>query len=167
VIVRSARPSSHFTVLSNQVIRDRRLSWRARGILVYLLSQPDNWRTTSAHLASTGQEGRDSVRNALQELETVGYLVRQKHQDGRGRWTTAVYVFDDPQNPQGFPQPKPENQASVDQALLEETNTKDLGDNIRPKFSRMEPQVCGNCDGAGWTPSGKGLDRCSCRGGIQ
>lgn len=167
MIVRSKRPSSHFTVLSNEIIRDRRLSWRARGILIYLLSMPDDWRTTTAHLTSVGQEGRDSIRGALSELEMIGYLIRQKHQDDRGRWSTATYVYDCPQNPQGFPPPEPENPASVNQALLEELNKKNLIDETGSKRKSVEPRICGLCDGTGWTPTGKGLARCSCRGGIQ
>lgn len=167
MIVRSKRPEKHFTVVQNQVIRDRGLSWRARGILVYLLSQPDDWKTTAAHLTAVGVEGRDSVRIALAELEDRGYLQRRKHQDDRGRWTTAIYVFDDPRNPQGNPQPMPEFQASVDQALLEELKTKNLTSNPGPKRKLKEPRICGQCDATGWTPTHLGLIRCPCRGGIQ
>lgn len=167
MIVRSKRPSSHFTVLANDIIRDRRLSWRARGILVYLLSMPDNWKTTSSHLVSVGQEGRDSIRGALSELEEIGYLVRQKHQDDRGRWSTATYVYDCPQNPQGFPPPETAFQASEIQALKEVPIKKNLTTEKRSQLTRIEPRICGSCDGTGWTPTGKGLDRCSCRGGIQ
>ena len=167
MIVRSRRPSTHFTVLSNDIIRDRRLSWRARGILIYLLSQPDNWKTTAAHLTAVGQEGRDAVRIALGELETVGYLIRQKHQDERGRWSTATYVYDCPQNSQGNPLPETGFQASVDQALLEETMKKDLGVTNRPKRKSLVPRICGSCDGGGWIVTPTGLDRCSCRDGIR
>lgn len=167
MIVRSKRPEKHFTVIQNQVIRDRGLSWRARGILVYLLSQPDDWKTTAAHLTAVGVEGRDSVRIALSELETRGYLQRRKHQDERGRWTTAIYVFDDPQNPQENPQPMTAFQASVDQALLEELQKKNLVSTNSSKRKLIEPRICGQCDGTGWAVHGKGLTRCSCRGGIQ
>ena len=55
MIVRSKRPEKHYTVLGNDIIRDQRLSWRARGILVYLLSMPENWRTTASWLTANGQ----------------------------------------------------------------------------------------------------------------
>jgi hypothetical protein len=167
VIVRSKRPEAHYTVVQNEVIRDQRLSWRARGILIFLLSQPDNWKTTSAYLCSIGQEGRDSVRLAMTELEKHGYLARRKHQDERGRWTTATYVYDRPQNPQELSPPKPEYQASVNQALQEVTRKKDPLAKTGSKRKPVAPRICGNCDGAGWIPMGKGLGRCSCRGGIR
>lgn len=167
MIVRSKRPEKHFTVIGNEIIRDKTLSWRARGILVYLLSQPDDWKTTAAHLTAVGLEGRDAVRIALVELQDRGYLQRRKHQDDRGRWTTAIYVFDDPQNPQPIPQPTTAFQASVDQALLEELQKKNLVSTTSSKRKSVEPRICGQCDGAGWAAIGKGLTRCSCRGGIQ
>lgn len=83
-------------MLSNRVLRDGRLSWRARGILAYLLSQPDNWRTSSAQLARNATEGRDAVRAALDELIRAGYMARVRSQDERGRWSTTTYVYDEP-----------------------------------------------------------------------
>ena len=41
MIVRSARPE-RYTVLDNDILRNHALSFKARGILGYLLSQPDN-----------------------------------------------------------------------------------------------------------------------------
>ena len=166
MIVRSPRPASHYTVVQNQVIRDRRLSWRARGILIYLLSMPDDWRTTASHLASTGLEGRDAIRACLEELETVGYIQRKKRQDDRGRWSTATYVFDCPQNPQELSPPKTDFPASVNPALLEEPKKKDLPVTNSPKRKSVAPRICGNCQGTGWMPTLTGLHPCPCPGGI-
>ena len=90
MIVRTPRPDGEtFTVLSNAVLRDVRLSWRARGVLAYLLSLPDDWRITAEHLTRCAPEGRDAVRTALTELEHVGYLTRRRRQDSAGRWVTS------------------------------------------------------------------------------
>lgn len=96
-IVRAKRPDSGFTIVDNDVIRDERISWRARGILIGILSRPDNWRTDSTQLASEGREGREAVRAALRELEACGYLVRTKECGENGRWVTITTVYDTPQ----------------------------------------------------------------------
>tara|TARA_R110000803_G_scaffold155916_1_gene220487 strand:- start:145 stop:792 length:648 start_codon:yes stop_codon:yes gene_type:complete len=94
MIVRSTR-ADHYLVIANSTIRDRSLSWRARGLLAYLLSMPDGWQTNSRHLSTQAKEGRDAVRAALAELERAGYLRREQHQDAEtGRWSTRTTVFD-------------------------------------------------------------------------
>jgi hypothetical protein len=97
MIVRAARPHQNFTVVHNEVIEDARLSWKARGLLVYLLSKPDHWRTTTAHLASQSAEGIHSVRTGLSELALYGYIKRLKKQNAQGQWSTHTVVFDRPQ----------------------------------------------------------------------
>lgn len=103
MIIRSPRPTEHFTVLQNSVLRDQRLSFKARGVLAYLLSLPDNWQTSAEHLATQSPDGAFAIRSALTELEAVGFIRRTKHRDDLGRVRTVTTVFDRPQPGRGFP----------------------------------------------------------------
>lgn len=96
MIIKTSRPSHNFTVVSNAVIRDECLSYRARGILIYLLSQPPDWETSSTRLAIAAGEGRDAVRTALRELINAGYVTLRKEQTKAGRWVTTYTVTDTP-----------------------------------------------------------------------
>lgn len=99
-IKRAPRPVSNYTIISNGVLRNSELSFRARGILASILSRPDNWRTTADSLARESKEGRTAILTSLKELENAGYLVRRKWQNDLGHWMWESIVYDTVQNPQ-------------------------------------------------------------------
>jgi hypothetical protein len=92
-IFRIAKQERDFTIVSNATLRDATLSWRARGLLAYLLSLPTDWEVSFTHLEKQASEGRTALRSALGELEAGGYVRRQRlnTDDGQFRWVTFVY----------------------------------------------------------------------------
>jgi hypothetical protein len=73
------------------VALDSALSFRARGVLLFLLAEPDK-TYTAADIAAAGLEGRDAIRTALEELAAAGYynMARVRGADGRIRTGTQV-----------------------------------------------------------------------------
>ena len=96
MIVRSPRPETNWAVIQNAVLRNTALTFKARGLLAYLLSLPDNWSISAERIAATGPDGRDSIRTALQELERAGYVRRERRQNQRGQWATQSVIYDTP-----------------------------------------------------------------------
>jgi hypothetical protein len=88
-----------FTTLGNEVLRDSRLSFCARGILAHLLSQPDGKRDDIRTLTERTPEGRERVASAMRELERFGYLKRTKKRSPQGQIYTEVDVFEAPDRP--------------------------------------------------------------------
>ncbi len=103
-IIRAPRPERQYTSLRNEVARDGRVSYRARGVLVRLLSNADGFPMTASDLAREAREGRGAILTALRELREAGYIRTTKKQDEHGRWSTQTFVYDTPQ-PTGVQKP--------------------------------------------------------------
>lgn len=95
-IVRAPRPEANFYVLSKSISEDARLSWAARGLLVYLLGKPDNWKISVESLrrqteGARVRTGRDGIYALLSELEQAGYLSREQQRGEGGRLSGVEY----------------------------------------------------------------------------
>jgi hypothetical protein len=90
-----------YTVIADAALRDSRLSFRATGVLAYLLSFPDGTEFSGRRLAQVKAEGRDAILKAMDELHKAGYLQRERSQLLDGRWTTTVTILElpSPENP--------------------------------------------------------------------
>lgn len=88
-----------YTCVSNVPLQDARLSLKARGLITYCLSLPDNWTYSVSGLVKViGSEGKSSIQSALHELEACGYLVRRRLHDNNGKFTGTEYVlYEEPQ----------------------------------------------------------------------
>ena len=63
-----------YKLLNVTSARDKRLSYKARGILFYLLSKPDGWTCHVFDLCNNSdKDGKKSVQSAMKELSEVGY----------------------------------------------------------------------------------------------
>lgn len=86
------RRNSFFVQVPRNTIRDSKLSWKARGLLAFLLDMPDGWDVRSEWLADQAPDGKDSVQSGLRELRAHGYyrLERRRLTDGRLVMGTAI-----------------------------------------------------------------------------
>ena len=98
----------NYTVMSNYHLQDKKLSLKAKGLLSYMLSLPDDWDYSLKGLATGCKDGIDSVRSAVHELEDGGYLCRSKARNARGRIIDYNYeVFELPQKERIEKRPAP------------------------------------------------------------
>jgi hypothetical protein len=92
-IIRAEKSSEHpYTVISDSMLRDKSLSWKARGLLSYILSNYDDWSISISHLTNQAPDGKDSVRSAIDELIEAGYLKREQQRNEKGRITGIEYT---------------------------------------------------------------------------
>jgi len=78
-------PSNPYVQMDKRPLEDKNLSFRAKGVLAYLLSRPNNWQANVKDLIQQAVDGETSVRSALKELRRHGYasLHTIRKSDGR------------------------------------------------------------------------------------
>lgn len=97
-ILRQAHKKS-YTVIANSLAQNNSLSLRARGLMLYLLSLPDDWEIHVNHLVKIMKEGREQITAIVQELKEAKYIHHHKmgFKDG---W--QYFVFDAPTQDDAF-----------------------------------------------------------------
>ena len=114
----------NYTVMSNQHLRDKRLSLKAKGLLSLMLSLPEDWDYTLQGLAQINKESIDAIREAVRELERAGYIKRSRERDERGCLRGTVYtIYEQPHaepTPEEPTQEKPAlNNPTLEKPMLE------------------------------------------------
>ena len=91
-----------FATTPNELLNNRNISLKAKGIYGYLQSKPDGWTFSVKGMMSQLQEGKLSISSALKELENHQYLLRNNYQDKKsGKWKTDYILYSEPYT--GYP----------------------------------------------------------------
>lgn len=85
--------------IENETVRDKRLTFGARGLLTYLLSHADKWEIKVPHLIKQSPAGREAIYTLLRELEKFRYLIRKQRRGHKGRYHWLSVVYETPQGP--------------------------------------------------------------------
>lgn len=92
-IIRTVKNAENpFVMIDRRIFENDGLSLKAKGLLGYLLSRPDNWTICMADLVKRTKDGKDSVNSALDELIESGYVVKTEQQRESGKFSTCEYV---------------------------------------------------------------------------
>jgi hypothetical protein len=90
------RARSYLNVPS-ATVSDGRLSFKARGILAYLLDKPAGWDVRSVSIAADSQaDGKAAVQAGLRELARAGYYRIERRRLLDGRLVTGTAVSEEP-----------------------------------------------------------------------
>lgn len=98
---------SNFTMVDNLLIQDKTISWKAKGIMTYLLSLPDTyvneqgkikkWIISRKNIVNSSKDGETCVNSAIRELRKNGYIVLCRYIDKNNKTLGWRYkVFEEP-----------------------------------------------------------------------
>ena len=85
-----------FTVMSNYHLRDKNLSYKAKGLLSFMLSLPEDWDYSLKGLCSISKENTDAIRSTLKELQQNHYLEIEKVRGDKGHFEYNYLIYEKP-----------------------------------------------------------------------
>lgn len=97
VAMSQLRKRNNFTIVSNQIVNDEKLSLKSKGIYLYLCSKQDGWAFYIPEIAKWCTDGVKAVRSGLKELEQAGYLFRHRINGSGGQFEYDYEIFETPE----------------------------------------------------------------------
>jgi len=88
------KKGSHFTVISNKLLRSKKLNPKQKGLLLKVLSLPNTWRFSVSGLVKICKEGKSAIKARLAELTELGYLVRTRLKSNESKSQGFEYIYE-------------------------------------------------------------------------
>ena len=101
--IKRIQKSKNYSIISNEILRRKDLSLKAKGLMSLILSLPDSWDLTVNGLVEIIKESKNTVYSILKELNGFGYVERNRITDNTGKvikWELIVYEKPDTKKPQ-------------------------------------------------------------------
>lgn len=87
----------NYTVLPNELLRDTRLSCCDRGLLVWMLSRPQNWNFSHRALQEAlPLDTKGKIQASVTHLSKIGYLKIEQERNGGQLGKTTWFIYDTP-----------------------------------------------------------------------
>ena len=82
-----------YVMISKKMLRDQSISPKAKGLLCFMLSLPDDWIMRPKQVAKAMAISPDQVYTILKELIPSGYAVRTRVKNSKGQYGPTSYDF--------------------------------------------------------------------------
>jgi predicted transcriptional regulator len=121
----------NFTTIPNEIIRNKEMSCNAKAILITMLSLPPDWDFTISGLSVVIKESREVIAKAIRELESFGYVERERVRKPNGTYggtNYTVYQFPEEKQPKSenpvLDNPMQENPSELNNSLYIDSNIR-------------------------------------------
>lgn len=127
---------TRFVVVDNKLARNKYLTLKAKGLMLYLLSLPADKHITVKELEKHTIEGLDALHNAVSELIVEGYIKKRTYRDEKGLFQTEYTVYEYPQETNQTGLPALDNPNRMNQSGLSGSDNP----NLRSKESSIKKE---------------------------
>ena len=99
--INKSKLTEKFSTVPNALIQNFVVSLEARGLLVYLLSLPPDWKLNIKDFSKKNNLGENKIRKLVNELIETKYIVRVQDRVKNGTFKSFDYfIYDTPQTQQ-------------------------------------------------------------------
>ncbi len=99
--INKSKLTEKFSTVPNALIQNFIVSLEARGLLVYLLSLPTDWKLNIKDLSKKNNLGENKIRKLVNELIECKYIIRVQDRVKNGTFKSFDYfIYDTPQTQQ-------------------------------------------------------------------
>ena len=113
--------TDNYTVMSNYHLRDKKLSLKAKGLLSFMLSLPEDWDYSLNGLVAVLKEEETAIKTALDELKENKYLKIDKERNAKGLFEYIYNIYEIPY----IDKPEVENHTQIN-TNKQNTNNKHI-----------------------------------------
>ena len=89
---RTIKESGDFVTVHKAFIYDSNLSAKAKGILLYFLSRPDDWQIYTSEVVKHMNDGQKAINSGIQELIKYKYVHRTQKRNDKGVFNGYEYL---------------------------------------------------------------------------
>lgn len=80
-----------FVMVDKEWVNNPDISAKAKGVLLYLVSKPDDWTVYEADISNHMKDGIKAIRSAVRELMEYGYIHRKRVRNDCGHFQGYEY----------------------------------------------------------------------------
>ena len=135
-MIERAEHEDNFTVVTNEIIKDTRLSDSAFRMLIYMLSCSDSWSFSIGGLSSVMGWSERKTARIVTDLKKLGYIEQKLQSDAKGRFIPSAWVVhEDPLTA------RPKNRSAVKTAERLEPQSGGAAIALTPQSGKMAPLI--------------------------
>ena len=124
---------NRYATIPNDLVNSTEISLKAKGLFAYIQSKPDGWEFSAERISNQLKEGLPTINSALKELETNGYLKRERYQNEFGHWHVQYLLCEIPVTENlmlGNPIQENPNTGKQSNNIKQESNKQELNKSI-------------------------------------
>lgn len=135
---RTIKESGDFVTVHKSFVFDDNLSAKAKGILLYFLSRPDDWQIYTSEVVKHMNDGQKSINSGIQELMECKYVHRIQKRTDAGIFNGYEYLVYEKPTEMPFSENGETENGETENRKRQTTNNNRTNNDLTKNNSRVD-----------------------------